>query len=73
MLFGLLWNRNLRGFWRQQLGESFLQRMLRHGKDPFHRVPALSASKTPIPGLSIPRRSRRTRRFRRSISPTGNN
>jgi hypothetical protein len=28
MLFALLWNRNLQGFWRQQLGESFFQRML---------------------------------------------
>jgi hypothetical protein len=29
MLFGLLWNRNLHGFWRQELGESFFQRMLK--------------------------------------------
>jgi len=29
MLFALLWNRNLRGFWRQELGESFLNRLLR--------------------------------------------
>ena len=29
MLFALLWNRNLRGFWRQELGESFFNRMLR--------------------------------------------
>jgi hypothetical protein len=28
MLFALLWNRNLRGFWRQELGESFLNRLL---------------------------------------------
>src|SRR5262249_28276878 len=28
MLFALLWNRNLREFWRQQLGEAFLKRML---------------------------------------------
>jgi hypothetical protein len=27
MLFGLLWNRHLRGFWRQELGERFFQRM----------------------------------------------
>jgi hypothetical protein len=27
MLFGLLWNRHLRGFWRQELGEKFFQRM----------------------------------------------
>ena len=29
LLFALLWNRNLRGFWRQELGESFLQRLLK--------------------------------------------
>lgn len=29
MLFALLWNRNLRGFWRQELGERFFQRLLR--------------------------------------------
>jgi hypothetical protein len=29
MLFALLWNRNLRGFWRQELGESFFNRLLR--------------------------------------------
>jgi hypothetical protein len=29
MLFALLWNRNLHGFWRQELGESFFQRLLR--------------------------------------------
>ena len=29
MLFALLWNRNLREFWRQQLGESFFQRLLK--------------------------------------------
>ncbi len=28
MLFALLWNRNLRGFWRQELGEGFFQRLL---------------------------------------------
>jgi hypothetical protein len=28
MLFALLWNRNLRDFWRQELGEGFLNRML---------------------------------------------
>ena len=27
LLFALLWNRNLREFWRQQLGEGFLQRL----------------------------------------------
>ena len=27
MLFALLWNRNLHGFWRQELGEGFLARL----------------------------------------------
>ncbi|MBI5800223.1 MAG: hypothetical protein HZA92_05775 [Verrucomicrobia bacterium] len=27
LLLALLWNRNLRGFWRQELGESFLSRL----------------------------------------------
>jgi hypothetical protein len=29
MLFALLWNRNLQGFWRQEMGEGFLQRLQR--------------------------------------------
>ena len=29
MLFALLWNRHLQGFWRQELGEGFFQRMLK--------------------------------------------
>ena len=29
LLFALLWNRNLRGFWRRELGESFLERLLK--------------------------------------------
>lgn len=29
MLFALLWNRNLRDFWRQELGEGFLNRLLK--------------------------------------------
>jgi hypothetical protein len=29
LLFALLWNRNLRGFWRQELGDSFLNRLLK--------------------------------------------
>ncbi len=30
LLFALLWNRNLRTFWRQELGEGFLNRLLKH-------------------------------------------
>ena len=29
LLFALLWNRNLRGFWRQHLGEAFFERLLK--------------------------------------------
>jgi len=29
LLLALLWNRNLRGFWRQELGEGFLQRLIK--------------------------------------------
>jgi hypothetical protein len=29
MLFALLWNRNLRGFWRRELGETFFERLAR--------------------------------------------
>ena len=29
LLFALLWNRNLRGFWRRELGEGFLERLLK--------------------------------------------
>jgi hypothetical protein len=29
MLFALLWNRHLQAFWRQELGDSFFQRMLK--------------------------------------------
>lgn len=30
LLFALLWNRNLREHWRQELGEAFLNRLLKH-------------------------------------------
>jgi hypothetical protein len=30
LLFALLWNRNLRDFWRVQLGEGFLRRLMAH-------------------------------------------
>lgn len=30
LLFALLWNRNLRGFWHQHLGAAFFERLLRH-------------------------------------------
>jgi hypothetical protein len=43
LLFALLWNRNLREFWRQQLGESFLQRLL--GVVPY----SWAVDPTPLP------------------------
>ncbi len=30
LLFALLWNRHLRGFWHQELGAAFFERLLRH-------------------------------------------
>lgn len=30
MLFALLWNRNLHGYWRQELGARFFERLLQH-------------------------------------------
>jgi hypothetical protein len=50
LLFALLWNRNLREFWRQNLGEAFFKRMLRH-------VPCTWAlDPTPLPPhAAIPR------------------
>jgi hypothetical protein len=48
MLFALLWNRNLRGFWRQELGERFLGNC---------------NGSRPTPGWSIPPRCRRRGRF----------
>lgn len=30
LLFALLWNRNLRGFWHRHLGAAFVERLLRH-------------------------------------------
>jgi len=43
LLFALLWNRNLREFWRQSLGESFFKRLLGHV--PYSWV----ADPTPLP------------------------
>jgi hypothetical protein len=43
MLFGLLWNRHLRGFWRRELGERFFQRL--QGLVPYTWV----VDPTPLP------------------------
>ena len=50
MMFALLWNRNLQGFWRQHLGESFFNRLL--GLVPYSWL----VDPTPLPPqAAIPR------------------
>lgn len=53
MMFGLLWNRNLQSFWRQQLGEAFFRRML--GLVPYTWVvdPAPLPPQAAIPELNL--------------------
>ncbi len=53
MLFALLWNRNLHDYWRQELGESFFQRLL--GLAPYTWVvdPAPLPPHAAIPELNL--------------------
>lgn len=53
MLFALLWNRNLREFWRQQLGEGFLRRMLELTPMTWVVDPAPMPPHAAIPQLEI--------------------
>jgi hypothetical protein len=53
MLFALLWNRNLQGFWRQELGEAFFQRMLRLAPYTWVMDPAALPPQAAIPELNI--------------------
>jgi hypothetical protein len=53
MLFALLWNRNLRGFWRQELGESFLERLKRHTPYTWLVDPAPLPPHGAIPQLNL--------------------
>lgn len=53
MLFTLLWNRNLREFWRQQLGDAFLKRMLELTPYTWLVDPAPLPPHAAIPGLEI--------------------
>jgi hypothetical protein len=53
MLFALLWNRNLRGFWRQELGESFLNRLLSHVPYTWLVDPAPLPPHAAIPELNL--------------------
>ena len=53
MLFALLWNRNLREFWRQELGESFLKRMLQLAPYSWIVDPAPMPPHAAIPELNL--------------------
>lgn len=53
MLLALLWNRNLRGFWRQELGEGFLDRLLRHVPYTWVVDPAPLPPQAAIPELNL--------------------
>lgn len=53
LLFALLWNRNLRGYWRQELGEAFLNRLLRAFPQSWVVDPAPLPPHGGIPGLDI--------------------
>jgi hypothetical protein len=53
MLFALLWNRNLQSFWRQELGESFFQRLLRLTPYTWIVDPAPLPPQAAIPELNL--------------------
>jgi hypothetical protein len=53
MLFALLWNRNLQGFWRQELGEGFFQRMLKLAPYTWIVDPSPLPPQAAIPELNL--------------------
>jgi hypothetical protein len=53
MLLALLWNRNLHGFWRQELGESFFNRLLRLAPYTWIVDPAPLPPHAAIPELNL--------------------
>jgi hypothetical protein len=53
MLFALLWNRNLQGFWRQELGDGFLHRMQRLAPYTWMVDPAPLPPQAAIPELNL--------------------
>ncbi len=53
LLFALLWNRNLRSFWRQELGESFLDRLQKIIPYTWLVDPAPLPPHGAIPGLDL--------------------
>lgn len=53
LLFALLWNRNLRGFWRQELGEAFFRRMLALTPRSWVLDPSPLPPQAAYPGLEL--------------------
>ncbi|MCU0789104.1 MAG: hypothetical protein MUC91_13140 [Verrucomicrobia bacterium] len=53
LLFALLWNRNLREFWRVHLGEGFLKRLLGHIPYSWVVDPAPLPPHAALPGLDL--------------------
>ena len=53
LLFALLWNRNLRDFWRQQLGEGFFRRLQQHVPYTWVVDPAPLPPHAAIPELGL--------------------
>jgi hypothetical protein len=53
MLFSLLWNRNLQSFWRQELGEAFLKRLLKMVPYSWTVDPAPLPPQAAIPELDL--------------------
>ncbi len=53
LLFALLWNRNLRDFWRQELGEGFFQRLLKAVPRTWVMDPSPLPPHAGYPGLEL--------------------
>lgn len=53
LLFALLWNRNLRSFWRQELGEAFLNRLLKIVPQTWVLDPSPLPPQAAYPGLDL--------------------
>jgi hypothetical protein len=53
LLFALLWNRNLRDYWRQELGESFFNRLLGHVPRTWILDPTPLPPSAAYPGLEL--------------------
>jgi hypothetical protein len=53
ILLALLWNRNLREFWRRELGQAFFQRLLRHVPYTWILDPAPLPPQGAIPELNL--------------------